>query len=457
MTSRVDLILRNVRPHGGALCDVAMADGCIVAVGPQLALLGPDLNGKGRDLIPGLHDHHLHLFATAARRQSVDLSGCVGMAVVKQALRRHAATLEPRAWVRAIGFVEPDTALPDRHSLDQWIPDRPMRIQDRTGALWLLNSQAILALAAGPWPDCVECDGSGTPTGRIWRGDAWLRSVLPLSPPSLTALSRELAAYGVTALTDAGAANGPEEAALFTAARRSGELLQRLTLMGREDLPSSPFFETGPLKLLYDESDLPDVADVAARIAKARQQGRAVAAHCVTLGELMFFLAALDMAGGARSGDRIEHGSIIPDSLLADIVRAGLTVVTQPAFVRTRGDRYLKTVDPLDLPDLYRLRSLIAAGIPVLAGSDAPYGPIDPWQAIHAAMTRTTQEGAVIGDGEAVTLHQALRLFSADQPIQPGDPADLCLLGTPLSKIAQGWNRNPVDMTIIGGTPASRA
>jgi predicted amidohydrolase YtcJ len=105
------------------------------------------------------------------------------------------------------------------------------------------------------------------------------------------------------------------------------------------------------------------------------------------------------------------------------------------------------------VPDLYRLGSLIAAGIPTLAGSDAPYGPINPWQVIHAAMTRTTQEGAVIGGGEAVTLHQALRLFSADQPIQPGDPADLCLLGTPLSTIAQGWTGNPVDMTFIGGNP----
>lgn len=449
--SRADLILRNVRPHGGAPCDVAIAAGRITALGPRLALSGPEIDGKDRDIIPGLHDHHLHLLATAARRMSLDLSDCIGMASVGTALRQHAAGLEPGAWLRATGLVEAECPLPDRHQLDQWVIDRPLRIQDRTGALWLLNSSALAAFGPGAWPDCVERDGFGTPTGRIWRGDAWLRSALPTTPPSLRALSRELAGFGVTSVTDAGASNGPEEAALLTTARQSGDLLQRLNLMGREDLPHGDAFERGPLKLLYDETALPDLAEVSARIATARQQGRAVAAHCVTLGELLFFLAALDAAGGVRAGDRIEHGSVIPESLLTDIACAGLTIVTQPGFVRTRGDRYLASVDPHDLPNLYRLNSLIAAGIAVLAGSDAPYGSLDPWEAIHAAMVRTTQSGAILGGAEAVTLQQVLRLYGADQPIKTGQAADLCLLGTPLATLSQGWSGNPVDLAIING------
>ncbi len=455
MNVRADLILRNVRPYGEANCDLAIADGRIFAMAPDLAASGPEIDGDGRDLISGLHDHHLHLFATAARRVTADLSGCQNIDAVCTTLRQHAAGLAEGEWLRATGLIEPEAALPDRYLLDQWINDRPIRIQDRTGALWLLNSRAIDAIGPGPWPVCMECDASGRPTGRIWRGDAWLRSALPSPPPSLHDLSRELAAFGVTSVTDAGASNGPEEVALFGAAIRSGELVQKLSLMGREDLPLSVGIERGPLKLLYDESALPDVSEVAARIAAAREQGRGAAAHCVTLGELLFFLAALDAAGGARPGDRIEHGSIIPHSLLADIARAGLTVVTQPGFVRTRGDRYIATIEADDLPDLYRLRSLIAAGIPVLAGSDAPYGSIDPWQAIQAAMTRTTEAGAKIGEAEAISLRQALRLYGADQAIGPGQSADLCLLGTSLSLLEQGWVGNPVAMTIIGGEPFS--
>ena len=451
MTRPADLILRNVRPHGGALCDISIVDGHIAAIAPKLAVTGLEFDSEGRDVIPGLHDHHLHLFATAAQKASADLSICDDLGEVCTALRQHSACLAPGAWLRATRLNVADGGVPDRHILDSWVSERPMRIQDRTGALWILNSRALDATDGAPWPDCVERDAAGYPTGRIWRGDSWLRSVLPAQLPNLHDLSRELAAFGVTSVTDASVTNGIEEAALFEAALLSGDLLQKLTIMGREDLPTSQYFQRGPLKLLYDETDLPEITDVAARITVARQQGRFVAAHCVTLGELLFFLAALEATGGAKPGDRIEHGSIIPQSLLADLAHAGLKVVTQPGFIYTRGDRYLATLEPHSLPDLYRLRSLYVAGIEVLAGSDAPYGNIDPWQAIAAAITRTTASGHVFDQSEAVPFDRALGLFGANRPIAEGMAADLCLLSVPLAVLAMGVGQNPIAATFING------
>ena len=194
----------------------------------------------------------------------------------------------------------------------------------------MADFQIVRCLINGqpPWPSSVECDVAGRPTGRIWRGDAWLRSVIGGQPPSLARISRALAIYGITAVTDASATNGPAEARIFEDAIASGQLLQKLTLMGREDLPRSTRFTSGPLKLLYDENALPPLEAVATRIRSGREQGRCVAAHCVTLAELLFFLGALEEAGGAEAGDRIEHGSVIPHSLLPDIARSGLTVVT---------------------------------------------------------------------------------------------------------------------------------
>src|SRR5690606_8927807 len=105
--------------------------------------------------------------------------------------------------------------------------------------------------------------------------------------------------------------------------------------------------------------------------------GRATAAHCVTLPQLVLWLAALDQAGPAP-GDRVEHGAVVPDDLLDDLGRLGVTVVTQPGFVAVRGDQYLDRVEPADRPWLYRVAGLLAAGVPVLFGSDSPYGPADP-------------------------------------------------------------------------------
>jgi predicted amidohydrolase YtcJ len=164
-----------------------------------------------------------------------------------------------------------------------------------------------------------------------------------------------------------------------------------------------------------------------------------VAVHCVTRTALVLALAAWEVAG-ARPGDRVEHGAVVPPELVPDLRRHGLTVVTQPGFVAERGDEYRSEVDAGDLPHLYPCRSLIRAGVAVAGSTDAPYSDPDPWRAIGAAVARRTPSGAVLDAGEAVTPRRALDLFLG-RPHAPGGPprrvvpgaaADLCLLDRPL-------------------------
>ncbi|MFN3819328.1 amidohydrolase family protein [Blastomonas sp.] len=450
MTRPYELVLRQAQLLDGTVADIGIRDGRIAAIAATLGAGDDEIECQRQLLLPGLHDHHIHLLATAARMQSVDLSGITDADAIAISLREAAAGTGAGTWVRATGYDERAAGLPDRHRIDAWITDRPVRIQDRTGALWLLNSAALARIGDAPWPDAVETDGDGSPTGRIWRGDDWLRERIGSQPPSLAPLSRQLLRWGVTAVTDAGARNGPDEAALLSAAIGDGHLLQRLTMMGREDLPGGDGYRMGPVKLLFDERDLPDLATIAARIEAARALRRNVAAHCVTSAELLSFLAALDMAGGSQPGDRIEHGSVIPHCLLKDIARSGLTVVANPGFIARRGDRYLAEVDPLDLPDLQRLASLQAAGIPVMAGSDAPYGPTNPWVAIRAAIDRRTPAGQVLGLREGIDLAAALRLFYPPDGIAKGAVAD-CLLMQPdwQQRLRADQDPDPVAMTIM--------
>jgi predicted amidohydrolase YtcJ len=446
MTALYDLILRNVAPADGTILDIAIKDGRIAAMGPRLAGRGPEIDGKGNALLPGLVDHHLHLFATAAHKGSLDLRGHSGVDTFVAALQSAATQAPHGRWIRATGYDERLAGLLDRDQLDVWLPRNPARILDRTGALWMLNSRALEALGCGPFPNCVETSAAGRPTGRIWRGDDWLRAHLPTSPPSLEALGRELASYGITHVTDAGASNGPEEARLLSAAA----MPQRLTIMGREDLPPSPAYTLGPVKLMLDDRDLPEISALAARIRTARTLNRAVAAHCVTLAELVTYMSALGEAGGAREGDRIEHGGIIPHSLIADIASAGLTVVTQPSFIYDRGDRYLSEVDPRDLPDLYRLYSLKSGGVQVIAGSDAPYGTLDPWAAMRAARDRKSASGRLIGETERLTPSAALNLFLGPAPAL-GSPADLCMLTCAWPEALDALSADRLSLVLIDG------
>lgn len=442
MTRRFDLLIRNARSEGGGRISIGIAQGCIAAIGADLAAGGPEYDARGMVASAGLHDHHLHLLATAARMESVDLAGCPG--VDEAVARLRSSAREPGSWVRAIGYDERLAGVPDHRLLDSWLPDHPLRMQDRTGAYWFLNSAAIAKLGAPPYPPCVECGANGAPTGSIWRGDAWLRERIGGLPPSLKELGAKLAGWGVTAVTDAGASNGDAEAKLL-----AGAMPQRLTIMGTEALSAGPGYMLGPVKLLLDENDLPPLEATVSRVVAARTLGRKVAAHCVTLGELVYYLEALANAGGAQPGDRVEHGGMIAETLIGNLRTAGLTVVTQPNFIHDRGDRYIAQMQAFERGDLYRLGSLMRGGVRVLGGMDAPYGNPNPWIAIRAATDRRTAGGAVIGASEAIDRAAALSLYRSG-PLVVGAPADLILYD---------WSTEPgvpakIGLTLIGGLVA---
>jgi predicted amidohydrolase YtcJ len=455
-----DLLIRGAEVAGRPAQDVRIWAGVIAEIGAGLRGPEPAIDAAGGALIPGLIDHHIHILALAARRASIrlgpaDVAGADGFAAVLRAADRDGA---PGQWLRGVGYHESVAGPLDRGVLDRLVPGRPLRIQHRTGALWVLNSAALAAVGAGRADAaCIERDAMGAPTGRLWRGDGWLRGRLPPEPPPLAPVGEALAAMGITGLTDASPSTGAAEARLLAGARVGGDLPQRLMLMSAGPLAAGAY-RVGPVKILLDDDSLGDLDGAIATIAGAREQARAVAVHCVTAAQLAFALAAFE-AAGARAGDRIEHGGVISGQARAEIARLGLTVVTQPGFIAERGEAYLAELPSDELADLYPCASLIRAGVPVAASSDAPYTDPDPWAAMAAAMRRRTPSGAVIGADERVEAGAALALYLGDfdapggpaRRVAPGAPADLCLLRAPLSAALAAPGCDLVRATIIGG------
>ena len=452
------MIVRNVEVEGRPGLDVRLDGGRIAEIGPGLAGRGDEVEGGGGALIPGLCDHHIHLFGYAARADSVVLEDAASPGEVAARIAAAASSRPPGAWIRALGYHETLAGELTRADLDRLAPHHRLRVQHQTGALWVLNSLALDTLPSGDDPAGLERE-----TGRLWRGDAWLRARTDAQAPPLSPIGRQLASYGITALTDASVTTDADAAGRLADAHRSGALPQRLTLMsgGALEAPADRAFAVGPVKVLLDDHALPDLDDFLARIAKARAWGRPVAVHCVTAAELALALAAFGTAG-AQAGDRIEHGGVIGAEAVGELKALGLTVVTQPAFIRERGDRYAAQVDPADQPDLYRCASLRAAGVPVAASSDAPYASADPWVGIRAAIDRTSVGGRVLGECEAVDAATALSLYLGD-PADPGGPsrrvvvgaaADLVLLDAPLREVLAQPSAERVRATWVAGALA---
>lgn len=436
------MLIRNAELYGGTRADVRVRDGLIAAIEPRLIREDdePEMDAQDNALLPGLHDHHLHLFSLAASRASV-LCGPPQVQTPSQlagALHAASAALEDGStWLRGIGYHETVAGDIDRDWLDQHGPARPLRMQHRSGRLWLLNSLALRQVEAGEGSDPLERI-AGRATGRLYDADDWLRTRLPRQRTSLQTVSRLLASRGVTGVTDTTPQNSTATWQDFAAAQASGELLQKLMVMGDASLnamPSQPGLLRGARKFHLHEHALPEYEALCSDIRDCHRADRGAAFHCVTRTDLVFALAALREAG-VHTGDRIEHASVTPPDLLAELATLRLTVVAQPHFIAERGDEYLQEVAAQDQPWLYRLHGFLDAGVPLAGGSDAPFGEPDPWAAMQAAVSRRTRSGSVMGAHEALTPEQALSLFTtaldapggAPRRIAVGQPADLCLL-----------------------------
>ncbi|WP_286958440.1 MULTISPECIES: amidohydrolase family protein [Arsenicicoccus] len=458
-----ELLLRDVEVEG-LRTDVRILAGQVSDIGPSLAPLSssPEIvHGHGGALLPGLHDHHLHLLAMAAAHGSVDL----GRAGTRWPDAIRAAAVGPDGWVRVVGYHERDDRVLDRTTLDAIRADVPVRVQHRSGALWVLNTRALASVPDTPGVDDagVERDAAGRPTGRFWRRDELIRlaaaGYAPRVLPDLGAVQRHLRDLGITGVTDASPDLEADALDHVVSHLSSGPHRLRLALLTA--VPPSAggsWAVVGARKLVLHDHALPTPAEISARIRDVHRRGRPVAVHSVTRTSLVVALAALDDAG-VLEGDRIEHGAVIPPELVEWIARLHLRVVTQPRLLLERGDDYLVETEPQDQPYLYPYAALLARGVRVTSSSDAPYADPDPWAAMRAARDRLSRHGLPVGDDEGVPPADVLRgyLSALDDPGGPprritvGAPADLCLLHCPLREALVECAAGNVSRTWVGG------
>src|SRR3954452_8034578 len=99
------LLIRDCEVDRLGRVDVRIRDGAVVDIAPDLRRDDETvLSAHGGALIPGLHDHHLHLFALAAGLDSVDCSPVKTTDAPSFAVAlRHASARGP---VRAVGYFE---------------------------------------------------------------------------------------------------------------------------------------------------------------------------------------------------------------------------------------------------------------------------------------------------------------------------------------------------------------
>jgi len=420
-----------------------LLDGTItdIRVDTRIEEIGADLVAEpgegvlyagGGAVLPGLHDHHVHLRSAASALDSffVGPPGVTTKAQLTQLLSN--ATPGPDGWIRAVGYHESVAGDLDRDAVDALVRRVPVRIQHRSGALWILNSEALGRVGLPEHPD-----------GRLHSADRGWSDALQQRETDLAELSRRITAYGVTGVTDATPDLDADAMVSLVVAHRRGEFRPR------------PSFLSPGKKILHD--DRLDLDSLTTWIAEQHGADRPVAVHCVTAAQLVVTIAAL-RAAGPHPLDRIEHAAVVPDDNLADLAELGVTVVTQPNFVAERGDQYVAEVPAAEHRELWRVASLLNAKVPVALSTDMPFGHGDPWTAMRAAVYRTTPSGAVLNADECVSARTALTMFlgrperpGVARTVETGQPGDLCVLSEPPATALAELDAGMVAATVIGG------
>ena len=491
---KADLVLHQglVLGHPGS-DSVAISGGLIVAHGTFAELkplVGPRthlIKLAGRTVAPGFIDSHIHFREAAAAATGISVQRCRTVGDLLADLRLAAGKTPPGNWMRAFGCDEAlmlDHRGPTRAELDNSLPKNPLRLRHQTLHATWLNSRAIALLGleapdfTPPYGANMVRDANGKLTGLVVGMETWLSDHLPPvtaaeSESRARIMSREMAAAGVTAVTDATTRNGAAEVEQFGKLAQSGAICQRVGVMiGGQHLDAADRcaqIARAAGITIAGAKFMPgyqyDVAGLSRPVRRALERGLDCAFHVTEIEELEEAIAAIEAAKAQFSAAReiprfrIEHGGIITPDYIDRLMAANVWVVTNPGFIYFRGPKYAG--EPGLVAHLYRARSLQAANVHLAAATDAPVTPAKPFAAIVAAVSRTTIDGVELAPAEALSMPDAFALFTSNAArlarldagvIEPEHLADLIVLPRdPFSLTPTDLMNLTVDITIVGG------
>ncbi len=512
-----DLLIYNAKvitvdPQFSIHSAIAIRDGRILEVGSDdlVRRYRPrrELDLNGRTVLPGFVDSHTHI--DGEPRRHVPLEEVPSLVELATRVSAKAEEFGPDQWITGYGWSEDEIAegrRPLRADLDLAAPNNPVILTRAGGHSAVVNSLA-LELAGihrntpNPEGGTIERDETGEPNGIIRERQAIVGRLVP--DPDVAELEGSLAGklhdqlrLGITSLIQASASiddyrmwervyarerglpraavqilwAGPEAMAALGGVTGAGD--QRLRLGAVKIFVDGGF--TGPAAYTREPyKGQPNyrgklnlsVEELRRTIREADGAGWQLGIHAIgdaaielTVDELA---AALAERPRANHRHYLNHFTMMPPPRTMELMAANAIHITQqPNFTYTLEGRYVEHLDGERLEHNNPLRTPMDHGIHVALSSDIL--PIGPMVGLYAAVTRKGRSGRVFGEGERLTIEEAIRAYTIGGAyltfeendkgsIEAGKLADLIVLSEdPLTIDPERLLGIEVDMTIVGG------
>jgi predicted amidohydrolase YtcJ len=446
---------------------IAISGDKIIGVGSTSdiqSLASPDtavIDLKGRLIVPGFQDSHLHFPGDSVN--SISLDGIDSLQEFQKALSDFAKSHPDLPWITGGGWgysVFPDQ-MPDKKYIDEVISDRPVYIGERDGHMGLANSRAlqiagITRETQDPPNGHIMKHESGEPTGELKEAaQDLMRAHVPKRTDkdlyeSLLQHMDEAATEGLTSVQDA--YSSPDREHLFLRALAANALKLRFRFaspilppddgappdhhlkkhLTTKDLDRykelretyrGPLLKFGAVKGVLDGTvdartaamfepyvgggtGIPfwEQEDINKTVALYDREGFQVLLHAIGDKAINMALNAFEYAskvnGTKGHRHRVEHAEV---PLLADLPRfkaLGVIASTQALFANpdaTVLQNFAVLLGPQRAPHADSFKIYDDAGIVQAFGSDWGVFNFSPLKGIYCAVTRMTPQGTPAG------------------------------------------------------------
>ena len=455
---------------------LAIRGGRFVAVGEERSvssLRGPAtqvIDAKGRTVVPGLDDSHIHVIRGGLNyNMELRWDGVPSLADALSMLKDQADRTPAPQWVRVVGgwseFQFAERRMPTLDEINRVSPEGPvfiLHLYDRA----LLNRAALRAVGytretPDPPGGQIERDKAGNPTGLlVARPNAnLLYKTLAMGPKlgaddqrnSTRHFMRELNRFGLTSIIDAGGGfqSYPEDYQVIERLHRDGELTLRFAYNLFTQNPGKELEDfsrwtglTTPYDgddfyrmngagetLVFSAADFEDFLEPRPDLSKdlesqLRQVVKLLAAkrwpfrlHATYDESIERFLGVFEDVNREVPFDGLrwffDHAETI-SSRNIDRVRAlggGIAIQHRMAF---QGEYFVDRYGAAAAQHSPPIARMLAAGLPVGAGTDATrVASYNPWLSLYWLVTGKTVGGASLyPESNRLDRMEALRLYT---------------------------------------------